>query len=61
MRKVLVLGGPGAGKTTRLLRVMEEAMDAGTHPSRIAFVSFTTAAADVAKGRAMEKFGFQFN
>ena len=38
---------------------MEEAMDAGTHPSRIAFVSFTTAAADVAKGRAMEKFGFQ--
>lgn len=58
MKKTLVLGGPGAGKTTRLLRVMEDALDGGAHPSRISFVSFTNAAADEAKRRAMEKFGF---
>jgi superfamily I DNA/RNA helicase len=59
MRRTLVLGGPGAGKTYRLLQVMEEAMDNGVRPNRIAFVSFTTAAADEAKRRAMEKFGFE--
>jgi len=57
--KHLVLGGPGSGKTTRLLNVMDEALDSGLRPERIAFVSFTTAAADEAKRRAMERFGFR--
>jgi DNA helicase-2/ATP-dependent DNA helicase PcrA len=58
MKQTLVLGGPGAGKTTRLLAVMEAALDAGTPPERVAFVSFTTAAVNEAKTRAIEKFGF---
>lgn len=53
----LILGGPGAGKTTRLLQIMEQELAAGVHPSQIAFVSFTKAAAGEARQRAMEQFG----
>lgn len=59
MKKTLVIGGPGAGKTTRLLEVMERAMKAGTRPERIAFVSFTNAAVDEARSRAKDAFGFE--
>lgn len=57
MKRTLILGGPGAGKTTRLLGVMEEAIKNGTPPNRIAFVSFTNAAADEARSRAQARFG----
>lgn len=57
MKRYLVLGGPGAGKTTRLLQLMEQAMQGGMAPQEIAFVAFTNAAADEAKARAMERFG----
>jgi superfamily I DNA/RNA helicase len=53
----LVLGGPGCGKTTRLLEIVEGEMAAGVPPSAIAFVTFTKAAATEAKERAAEKFG----
>lgn len=53
----LILGGPGCGKTTRLLRVVEEELDAGVAPDEIAFVAFTKAAAREAKRRAAEAFG----
>ena len=52
----LILGGPGAGKTTRLLDIMEEELARGTPPDRIAFVSFTRKAVNEAATRAMEKF-----
>lgn len=58
MRQTLVLGGPGAGKTTRLLQVMERHLEAGVPPGRIAFVTFTRAAAGEARTRARERFGF---
>lgn len=58
MKKRLVLGGPGAGKTARLLRIVHAALEAGSRPDRIAFVSFTRAAVDEAKRRACEAFGF---
>ena len=56
MKRTLVLGSPGTGKTTRLLGVMEAALDRGVPPSRIAFVSFTRAAANEAKERAKARF-----
>lgn len=58
MKRTLILGGPGSGKTHRLLGVMEAAIKRGLPPNRIAFVSFTNAAADEAKDRACKKFGF---
>jgi len=57
MKQTLVLGGPGAGKTTRLLGVMEAALERGIHPSKVAFVAFTNAAADEARNRARARFG----
>lgn len=52
----LILGGPGAGKTTRLLEIMDGELTRGTPPDRIAFVSFTRKAVNEAATRAMEKF-----
>lgn len=57
MRRTLILGGPGAGKTERLMRVMEDAIGHGVPPAQIAFYTFTTAAAEVARDRACERFG----
>lgn len=56
MKKTLVLGAPGTGKTTRLISITEDALDRGIAPHEIAFCSFTNAAADEARRRAMEKF-----
>ena len=33
-------GPPGTGKTTTLLKKIEEHLDQGTDPDRIAFISF---------------------
>lgn len=52
----LVLGGPGCGKTTRLLSIVEREMERGVPPGAIAFVAFTKAAAEEAKQRATVKF-----
>ncbi len=55
--RLLFLGPPGAGKTTRLLSVMEHALEQGVPPHRIAFNTFTRGAAEEARLRACEKFG----
>jgi superfamily I DNA/RNA helicase len=52
----LVLGGPGCGKTTRLLAIVEERLARGIPASKVAFVSFTKAAATEAKERAAALF-----
>lgn len=52
----LVLGGPGCGKTTRLLEIVEREMRAGVAPGEIAFVAFTRAAATEAQQRAAKQF-----
>lgn len=57
MSRTLVLGGPGAGKTKTLLDKMEEALDLGVDPGRIAFATFTRGAAEEARTRACKKFG----
>lgn len=53
----LILGGPGCGKTTRLLEIITNELSNGVRPDRIAFVSFTRAAALEAKERASDRFG----
>lgn len=58
VKKTIILGPPGTGKTTKLISIMEEEMSKGVSPDRIAFVSFTRKAADEAKKRAIAKFGF---
>jgi len=52
----LILGGPGCGKTTRLLQIMEEELARGVLPERLAFVSFTKKAVGEAAARAQSKF-----
>lgn len=51
----LILGGPGCGKTTRLLEIVEREL-LTVPPHQIAFVTFTKAAAREASERAAEKF-----
>lgn len=57
MKRTLVLGGPGSGKTTRLLRIVAHALRQGIPPHRIALVTFTKAAVAEAVKRATEEFG----
>jgi superfamily I DNA/RNA helicase len=55
----LILGGPGTGKTTRLLSILEDHLNQGVPPEAIAFVSFTRKAVTEAVDRSVEKFGFK--
>jgi superfamily I DNA/RNA helicase len=55
MREI-VLGPPGCGKTTTLLRMVEEELASGTAPDRIGYFSFTKKAAREAVSRACAKF-----
>jgi superfamily I DNA/RNA helicase len=56
-RSKLILGGPGAGKTRRLMEIMQEELARGVQPSEIAFVSFTKKAVREAAERAAGAFG----
>ena len=51
-------GPPGTGKTTTLLRKIEEHLDQGVAPDKIAFISFSVKAAEEGKHRARRRFGF---
>jgi len=55
----LVLGGPGCGKTTALLNIIDDLLSQGVSPSKIAYLTFTTKAAEEGLTRAMEKFDFE--
>jgi DNA helicase-2/ATP-dependent DNA helicase PcrA len=51
-----LIGPPGTGKTTELLREMEEALNAGIPSTRIGFTSFTKKSVREASERARAKF-----
>lgn len=52
----LILGGPGCGKTSRLLAIVADEMSNGVLPYEIAFVTFTKSAATEARDRAAKDF-----
>mgnify|MGYP000858954090 CR=1 FL=1 len=51
-----LIGGAGTGKTTELMRIIEQVVAKGVDPFSIGFCSFTRAARMEASGRAAEKF-----
>jgi DNA helicase-2/ATP-dependent DNA helicase PcrA len=53
----VVIGPPGTGKTSRLLRYLLDLIERGIPPGRIAFLSFTRGARDEARQRVSELFG----
>ena len=56
MNPEIIMGPPGCGKTTTLLGMVEEELQAGTPPEKIGYLSFTKRAAEEAISRAAEKF-----
>jgi len=51
-----IFGPPGTGKTTTLIKMVEAAIRNEVQPQDIAFISFSNAAANVAKERVSQKF-----
>ena len=54
-RSKIVLGGPGCGKTTYLLKQIDEYLAGGGSPTRIAYLSFTRRAIHEARERALNQ------
>ena len=58
MKRELILGPPGTGKTTSLLDIVDDCLARGVQPHKIAYVSFTQKAAYEARDRAMDRFNY---
>ncbi len=61
----IILAGPGVGKTTELLRRIEEALAKGTDPTEIAFFSFSNTAVNegldrITKNKKYTKLQFKY-
>jgi superfamily I DNA/RNA helicase len=46
----IILGPPGTGKTTTLLNIVDEAIESGIPPERIAYLAFTRKAGCLTSG-----------
>lgn len=58
MTWTIIFGPPGTGKTTAGMRFIEERLEKGVKPERIGYIAFTKKAANEARARAAERFGF---
>lgn len=58
MTWTIIFGPPGTGKTTAGMRFIEERLERGVSPNRIGYIAFTKKAANEARARAAERFGF---
>ena len=54
----VILGPPGTGKTTRLVRLLEAELDGGLRPSEVAVATFTRAAREEVLKKIRDKFGY---
>ena len=54
-KSTTIFGPPGTGKTTRLINMVQEALESGIAPSRVGFMSFSKKAATEARDRAIKK------
>jgi superfamily I DNA/RNA helicase len=61
LHREIILGPPGTGKTTELIKRLDEAFASGVMPEEVALLAFTKKAADVAIQRSMQHFGFTRN
>jgi len=52
----IILGGPGCGKTTRVLEIIEKHLSNGVPAHRIAYLAFTTKAATEGRDRMVSTF-----
>jgi superfamily I DNA/RNA helicase len=57
----IILGPPGTGKTTTLLNIVDDAIESGTPPERIAYLAFTRKAAYEAQDRAIARFNLDID
>lgn len=55
-----IYGAPGTGKTTKLIALVEEALECGVDPTRIGYFSMTNKATNEVKERMAKKF-MQYN
>lgn len=56
-KTTIIIGNPGCGKTTELIRLVSEDLKNKIHPSEIAFCSFSVTAVTEAKTRAVAATG----
>lgn len=52
-----IFGPPGCGKTTALMDILQQTLDSGVHPSRVAVCSFSRKAINEFVDRAASRFG----
>ena len=56
--RVKILGGPGCGKTTRLLKVLKTYLDNGLTPDQVLMVGFANATVDNLRERCEKEFNY---